>query len=347
MLQGALRFVWIPLATSIVATGAAAAWSSQLSNRYRSEFVTQVTAPDALRGLDSRAAENRRRLIEAVDQTLQRVELERIANDLSQAGAPLTGAADPAATLITDIDVAPGESGRIVVGYTSANRDRTRLVTARLADLFATAPERERARRREAQIALDGEMREMGIRLERAKQILDAVPQQSGALEDHALPAPTAASAPAAAAAAPATALPAGGRAVLETEAKRLQGQYDELASKRAALDAVPPSGLTFEILAPPDGPRRPWDATVWRLLALSGAAGLLLGAAVTGVIRSRGVRLRSPEDVRVAIGIPVLAVVPEMSAGRAITTGKRMSVVALAVAGLAAASVWWWSRLY
>jgi hypothetical protein len=243
---------------------------------------------------------------------------------------------------MTDIDVAVADAGRIIVGYTSADRDQTRLVAAKLSDLFATAPERERTRRQAAQSALDSEIRDMAGRLERATEILNSASAQ-GQPDSHASSGPTASSVPAATAAGAMPAAPAGGRAVLETEVRSLQGQYDELVSKRAALDVVPQLPLAFEILAQPEAPRRPWDRTAWRRVTLFGVVGLLLGAALAVLLRSRGVRFRKPDDVLAAIGLPVLAVVPEMATGRRIVTPKRMSVVALTGSALAVASLWWW----
>jgi polysaccharide chain length determinant protein (PEP-CTERM system associated) len=95
-----------------------------------------------------------------------------------------------------------------------------------------------------------------------------------------------------------------------------------------------------FNILDPADYPARPYSPNRPRIVFLGLAAGLALGIALAALLEIRDTSLRSEADVAFALGLPVLATVPELLPARA-EAGKhrvrRLVSVILAVAILGA----------
>lgn len=101
----------------------------------------------------------------------------------------------------------------------------------------------------------------------------------------------------------------------LDAEVKRLEQVSDNLDARMRELSLQGASVLDINILetAHPDG--RPTSPVLPRVLAIVIAAGLVLGTAAAFIRDRMDQRLHSPDEVKSALGMPVLGTIPRMPA--------------------------------
>ena len=105
--------------------------------------------------------------------------------------------------------------------------------------------------------------------------------------------------------------------------------------------------GEQFKVLDPARMPEKPISPDRPRLYALGAVAGLGLGIALAVFLEFRDTTLKTDTDVVMAIGLPVLALIPELVTDDEISTRRRRKLVAsFAAAGAAAmvAGVLFWA---
>jgi hypothetical protein len=105
--------------------------------------------------------------------------------------------------------------------------------------------------------------------------------------------------------------------------------------------------GEQFKVLDPARMPEKPISPDRPRLYALGAVAGLGLGLALAVFLEFRDTTLKTDTDVVMAIGLPVLALIPELVTDDEISTRRRRKLVAsFAAAGAAAmvAGVLFWA---
>jgi polysaccharide chain length determinant protein (PEP-CTERM system associated) len=110
--------------------------------------------------------------------------------------------------------------------------------------------------------------------------------------------------------------------AALTRDYDTLQQNYRGLLAKKqesaiAANLERQPIGAQFRVLDPPRLPEEPFAPKRLRLYALAVLGGLAAGILLAFVLEWCGRGLRTEEDVRLALGLPVLAIVPVVSRGR------------------------------
>lgn len=94
--------------------------------------------------------------------------------------------------------------------------------------------------------------------------------------------------------------------------------------------------GAQFKVLDPARYPERPFTPKRERLYALSVIGGLGIGVLLAIFLELFDRGLRTQEEVRAALGLPVLAVIPVVSARR-LSTGRVLVVVSATVAAIGA----------
>jgi polysaccharide chain length determinant protein (PEP-CTERM system associated) len=131
-----------------------------------------------------------------------------------------------------------------------------------------------------------------------------------------------------------------------ETELIELTRDYDTLQklyttllskneeSKLAVNLETRQIGEQFRVLDPARVPMRPFSPDRLRLNALGTALGIALGLGLIVLLEWRDTSLKSDDDVRVALGVPVLALVPLMRTPAEVRRARRWR---LAVAGTSA----------
>ena len=130
-----------------------------------------------------------------------------------------------------------------------------------------------------------------------------------------------------------------------ETELAALTRDYDTLQQTYRALlgkkqeSAIAANlerqqvGAQFKVLDPPRLPEQPFAPNRTRLYVAGVAAGLTIGVFFAGFIERFDRRLRTKEDVRLALGLPVLAAIP-------LAARSRMQVLRAAIAISAVAAM-------
>jgi polysaccharide chain length determinant protein (PEP-CTERM system associated) len=144
-----------------------------------------------------------------------------------------------------------------------------------------------------------------------------------------------------------------------ETELIELTRDYDTLQklyttllakneeSKLAVNLETRQIGEQFRILDPARVPMRPFSPNRLQLNALGTALGLALGFGLVLLIEWRDTSLKNDDDVRFALGVPVLALVPMMRTPAEVRRARRWrlamaGVSAVVVVGTVGATAWW-----
>jgi polysaccharide chain length determinant protein (PEP-CTERM system associated) len=144
-----------------------------------------------------------------------------------------------------------------------------------------------------------------------------------------------------------------------ETELIELTRDYDTLEklytnllskneeSKLAVNLETRQIGEQFRVLDPARVPMRPFSPNRLQLNALGTALGLALGLGLVLLIEWRDTSLKSDDDVRVALGVPVLALVPMMRTPAEIRRAQRWRLAlagasAVVLVAAVAATAWW-----
>ncbi len=112
-------------------------------------------------------------------------------------------------------------------------------------------------------------------------------------------------------------------------------------ASKISANLERRQQGEQFKVLEPANLPERPFSPNRFRLNLLGAFFGLAFGAAIAGGLEFLDKTIRSEEDVRVALGLPVLALVPRVAGDGGPAVARRWvpwSIAGAVVLALAAA---------
>lgn len=112
--------------------------------------------------------------------------------------------------------------------------------------------------------------------------------------------------------------------AVLQSELKRTEGLCDILDDRIKELNVTEDVGALnisiLEVARPADYPSKPEKG---KYMAISLVLGLMLGSGLAVLRDMLDYRLRSAEEISVVLGLPVLGVIPSMSAGRTIAIRK------------------------
>ena len=144
-----------------------------------------------------------------------------------------------------------------------------------------------------------------------------------------------------------------------ETELIELTRDYDTLQklytgllskneeSKLAVNLETRQIGEQFRILDPARVPMRPFSPNRLQLNALGTALGLALGLGLVLMLEWRDTTLKNDDDVRVALAVPVLALVPMMWTAAEIRRARRWRLAlagasAVVLVGAVAATAWW-----
>jgi polysaccharide biosynthesis transport protein len=107
----------------------------------------------------------------------------------------------------------------------------------------------------------------------------------------------------------------AGEGVALEAEVARIQSLSDALAARINELSLNEQIGaLSVNVWEPARPAERPTSPRAARTLGLSLVLGLLLGSGLALLRDSMDLRIRSPEEVKGLLGLPVLGAVPHMS---------------------------------
>ena len=148
-----------------------------------------------------------------------------------------------------------------------------------------------------------------------------------------------------------------------ETELIELTRDYDTLQkmyttllskneeSKLAVNLETRQIGEQFRILDPARVPARPFSPNRLRLNAIGTALGLALGLGIVLLLEWRDTSLKTDDDVRIALGLPVLALVPMMRTATDLRRARRWrwaaaGASAVALVAVAGATAYWILRL-
>ena len=148
-----------------------------------------------------------------------------------------------------------------------------------------------------------------------------------------------------------------------ETELIELTRDYDTLQkmyttllskneeSKLAVNLETRQIGEQFRILDPARVPARPFSPNRWRLNAIGTALGLALGLGIVLLLEWRDTSLKTDDDVRIALGLPVLALVPMMRTAMDLRRARRWrwavaGASGVALVAVAGATAYWILRL-
>ena len=101
--------------------------------------------------------------------------------------------------------------------------------------------------------------------------------------------------------------------------------------------------GETFRILDPPRVAERPFypNRPRFYMMGVLVAIGVGLGLAAAAEYLDRG--MRSEDDIRLALALPVLATIPDIDASRQLRRGRSVEAAAAAITLAAASVVSWW----
>jgi polysaccharide chain length determinant protein (PEP-CTERM system associated) len=144
-----------------------------------------------------------------------------------------------------------------------------------------------------------------------------------------------------------------------ETELIELTRDYDTLQklytnllgkneeSKLAVNLETRQIGEQFRILDPARVPMRPFSPNRLQLNSLGSALGLALGLGLVLLLEWRDTSLKNDDDVRIALWVPVLALVPMMRTPAEIRRARRWRVAlagasAVVLVAAVAATAWW-----
>jgi polysaccharide chain length determinant protein (PEP-CTERM system associated) len=127
--------------------------------------------------------------------------------------------------------------------------------------------------------------------------------------------------------------------AALMRDLPTLRGHYDSLSAKRidsqvSANVERQQIGEQFRIFEPARVPERPFSPNRGRLYLMSMALAILVGLGTAGVFEYLDRGLRSEDDVRLALALPVLATIPVIGPAQKASFRRRIvgSAVALAL---------------
>jgi uncharacterized protein involved in exopolysaccharide biosynthesis len=103
--------------------------------------------------------------------------------------------------------------------------------------------------------------------------------------------------------------------------------------------------GEQFRILDPARVPEKPFSPDRLRLNAAGGAAGVLIGLGLIFLFEWRDTSLKTDEDVKIALSLPVLALVPLMQTDREMVRARRrrwaIGLAAAVCLCLVVAAIW------
>jgi len=99
----------------------------------------------------------------------------------------------------------------------------------------------------------------------------------------------------------------------LEGEVQRLQTSLDTVLARMTTIDLGQSGGLKTRIISPPRVPNKPVSPKLTTVALACLSMGIGIGLAVIYVIDLMDDRFRSPDDLRLQLGVPVLAMVRAM----------------------------------
>jgi polysaccharide chain length determinant protein (PEP-CTERM system associated) len=140
--------------------------------------------------------------------------------------------------------------------------------------------------------------------------------------------------------------------AELTRDYETLQATYTGLLGKKEESQVAAnlerrQIGEQFKILDPARLPEKPFSPDRPRIALLGALAGLALGIGLAAILEYRDTTIKRDDDVVMALGFPVLAIVPVMTTRR---TRTRRRLLTLAVASgatvVVGAAAYWWGVL-
>jgi polysaccharide chain length determinant protein (PEP-CTERM system associated) len=128
-----------------------------------------------------------------------------------------------------------------------------------------------------------------------------------------------------------------------------LQAQYNSMATKRADSEITATLeqqqlGEQFKILDPARLPEKPFSPNRERMYMLSILAAIALGIALAAGAEYLDRGLRSEDDVRLALALPVLATIPVITPAKGVSLRTKLFASSAAKMLVMAAGAAWWS---
>ena len=135
--------------------------------------------------------------------------------------------------------------------------------------------------------------------------------------------------------------------AALTRDYDTLQQTYRALLAKKqesaiaANLERQQVGGAQFKVLDPPRLPEEPFAPNRTRLYAVGVLAGLAIGMFFAVMVERFDRGLRTKEQVRLALGLPVLAAIPLVAPRRLLVLRAAIALSAAAMVACVAALAW------